>query len=60
MKMPTADERPPEHSKPRTWLWASLTAVVFFGAGLATIAWASERPHDQAPAAAGVTDHEGD
>jgi hypothetical protein len=53
--MPTADERPPEHPKPRTWLWVSLTAVIFFGAGLATIAWASDRPRDQPPVAAVVT-----
>jgi hypothetical protein len=52
--MPTADERPP-HAKPRTWLWGSLAAVVFFGAGFATIAWANDRSHTPASPVAVVT-----
>src|SRR3977135_3813121 len=53
--MPTADERPPHRAKSRTWLWGSLAAIVFFGAGFATIAWANDRSHNPAPPVAVVT-----
>jgi hypothetical protein len=43
MNMPTADERPPKPATSRTWLWVSLTVLVFIGAGFATIAWANDR-----------------
>ena len=49
--MPTARERPSDQAKPRTWLWASVAAVVFCAAGFATIAWANDRARDQTPAA---------
>ncbi len=53
--MPTADERPPKPARSRTWLWASLTALVFFGAGFATIAWANDRSGDHTSPVAVVT-----
>jgi hypothetical protein len=53
--MPTADERPPKPARSRTWLWASLTAVVFFGAGFATIAWANDKSGDHTSPVAVVT-----
>jgi hypothetical protein len=55
MNMPTADERPPKPARSRTWLWASLTALVFFGAGFATIAWANDRSVDHTSPVAVVT-----
>ena len=37
------DARPRDRAKARAWRWASLAAIGFVGASLATIAWASER-----------------